>query len=196
MYVSSAHKSARPLLRFASARTQRLFTCTTHGHESARCLCPSDVHLFELVVNMLPRVKPCPTKVAERLATPTLDLKQHFLGSGLKPIRNLNGLLTKERIDMKSYEDVTFMFTAESSSVLSRSWTGISYHMARLFEAEKEQQPFVEARILGAHVASLVDQLSEMDSDFGTLNAFSDGADRRTEQEHLSAIKCKDAFQT
>ena len=78
-----------------------------------------------------------PAKVAERLATHTLDLKKHFLSSGLKPIRNLNGLLTKERIDMKSYEDVTFMFTAESSSVLPRSWTGISYHMATLLKDEE-----------------------------------------------------------
>ena len=90
---------------------------------------------------------------------------------------------------MKSYEDVAFMFTAESSSVLPRSWTGISYLMATLLKDENELQPYVQAGILGAGVASLVDQLSEMDSDFGTLNTFSDGADRRTEEEHLEAIQ-------
>ena len=138
---------------------------------------------------MAPRRAPNAAKVAERLSTPAVKLDSHFLTSGMKPIRNLSGQFTKESIDLKSYDEFAALLTAETSSVLSRPAVGMSYHMATLSKAAEELMPYVNARILGSGVSNLVTQLQKLEPEYACLNSFADGADRRTEQEHQSAIQ-------
>ena len=128
-------------------------------------------------------------KVAERLMTPSLDVKSHFLTSGMKPIRNLSGQFTRENMDFKSYEDLAAMFTAGTSSLLSRTAIGMPYHMATLSDATGEVMPYVNARILGLGISNMVTQLQKLDPEYVCLNTFADGADRRGEHDHQAAIQ-------
>ena len=138
---------------------------------------------------MPPRRAPNAAKVAERLMTPSLDVKSHFLTSGMKPIRNLSGQFTRENMDFKSYEDLAAMFTAETSSLLSRPAIGMSYHMATLSNATDELMPYVNARILGPGNSNLVTQLKKLDPEYACLNTFAHGTDRRREQDHQAATQ-------
>ena len=149
---------------------------------------PLSCAVFDIVL-MAPRRAPNAAKIAERLSTPAVKLDSHFLTSGMKPIRNLSGQYTRENIDLKSYEEFAALLTAETSSVLSRPAIGMSYHMATLSRAAEELLPYVDARILGSGVSNLVTQLQKLDPEYACLNSFADGADRRTEQEHQSAIE-------
>ena len=138
---------------------------------------------------MPPRRAPNATKVAERLTTPSLDVKSHFLTSGMKPIRNLSGQFTRENMDFKSYEDFAAMFTAETSSLLSHPAIGMSYHMATLSNATDELMPYVNARILGPGISNLVTQLLSLDPEYACLNTFAHGTDRRREHDHQAATQ-------